>query len=423
MVESWEINRRILMLDSHVDIPLNFATEEIDPGVRTDRLQVDLVKMGEGGLDGVFLAAFNPQGPLTEEGYLDARETARTRIEAVHRLCNEMHPGRIELVRSAADAGRAVKKGKKFAAIGLENGYPLGKDLSLISRYYDLGVRYITLCHNGHNQICDSCNPADRLRPAEGSLDNYGNLILRILNQPENDESRAVEPLHHGLSEFGRQVVAEMNRLGIMVDVSHLSPDSLRDVLEISQAPVIASHSSCRALCGRNRNLDDKQLTAIKRNGGCVQIAAVWGFLNLPGEQMKAVDILFRQLGLWEIDRDYLVKMYRENRSAYTELIKKFSAGWKQILERFPLPDVADLVDHIDHAAGLMGIDHAGIGSDFGGGGGVRGYNSASEAANVTVELLRRGYSEDDIAKIWGGNLLRVWREVESVAGALQAEC
>ncbi len=282
-------------------------------------------------------------------------------------------------------------------------------------------MRYITLCHNGHNQICDSANPPNKPQPEEGKLDEAGNRLLMVLQQLENASISSLEPEHGGLSEFGKQVVAQMNRLGIIVDVSHLGAASVRDVLEVTQAPVIASHSSCRALCDRTRNLDDQQLEAIKRNDGCVQITAVWGFLKLPREKVQAVDDLFERLGIREITHLELVEMFNRKPSAYRELMEGFQAGWKKILERFPQPDVADFVDHIDHAVKLIGIDHVGIGSDFDGGGGVRGFNSAAEAANVTAELLRRGYSEEDIAKIWGGNLLRIWREVEKVAATLQA--
>ena len=420
MPESWEINHRRLLLDSHVDIALNYATEECDPGIRTDELQVDLVKMGEGGVDGVFLAAFTPQGPLTDEGYINARETAQARIEAIHRLCEQMHPDRIELARSPADVERIAGKGKLIAIIGMENGYPIGTDLSSVRAYYDLGVRYITLCHNGHNQICDSCNPPNKPCPGQNELDGTGRLLLRIVQQPIYISTDSVKPEHGGLSQFGREVVAEMNCLGIMVDVSHLGPESFRDVIETTAAPVIASHSSCQALCGRTRNLGDRQLLAIKRNGGCVQINPVWGFLNLPDEQIQETYSLLSDLGVREIEPVALFELFKENTSAYQELIKGFQAGWKKILERFPQPDVADFVDHIEHAVKLIGIDHVGIGSDFDGGGGVRGFNSAAEAANVTVELLRRGYSEEDIAKIWGGNLLRIWREVEKVAATGQ---
>ncbi|MBN2287886.1 MAG: membrane dipeptidase [Candidatus Glassbacteria bacterium] len=417
---AWEINHRNLLLDSHVDIPLDYATGRLDPGIRQERLQVDLAKMREGGLDCVFLVAYSRQGPLTTSGYRAARHQAGTRIEAVHRLCSRMHPGRIGLACSADDVRRLADSGRLAAAIGLENGYPIGTDLSRVRKYYDLGVRYITLCHNGHNQLCDSANPPERLRPTEDELDWEGLQLLAVLHLLENVLAAPPEQLHGGLSELGRQVVAEMNRLGIMVDISHLGPASLRDVLEVSEAPVIASHSCCRALCDRARNLQDEQLAALGRKGACIQVTAVRGFLKLPPEQVLALDGLVRGLGAAGMASRDLLEVYDRDRPAYDALIRGFRTGLKKINRRFPKPDVADLADHIDHAVRLIGIEQVGIGSDFGGGGGVRGFDSAAEAANVTAELLRRGYAEEDIARIWGGNLLRVWREVELAAENLR---
>ncbi|MEA2063433.1 MAG: membrane dipeptidase, partial [Gemmatimonadota bacterium] len=215
-----EIHRRILTLDSHVDIPTNYATGELDPGVRNEKLQVDLVKMEQGGMDCVFLIAFSPQGPLTGEGYQAAQQEAGARIEAIHRLCEQMYPGRIELAASPDDLRRIRASGKKAAVIGMENGYPLAADLALVKKYYGLGVRYITLCHNGHNDICDSANPPNKPWPAEDDLDDTGRQLLVALYRLQLATLKDLEPRHGGLSEFGRHVVAEMNRLGIMVEVS-----------------------------------------------------------------------------------------------------------------------------------------------------------------------------------------------------------
>jgi len=416
-----EINRRTMVLDSHVDVPPNFATGELDPGILNENLQVDLVKMRQGGMDGVFFIGWAFQGPLTEEGYEQGRRDAGARIEAIRRLCETMYPDRIELARSTGELSRIAAEGRLAAMIGLENGYPVGTDLSRVKSYYDLGVRYITLCHVGHNQICDSANRPLQPRPEGLELDEAGELLIRWVHGLDFISPVPPEPKHGGLSEFGRRVVAEMNRLGIIVDVSHLSAASVRDVLEVSRAPVIASHSCCRALCDITRNLEDELMKAIAENGGCVQVTLVPAFLSFPREQRRALGSLIQRLGVKETSYSELFKLYKENRPAYDELVESFQAGFRDIEERFPAPKVAELVDHIDYAVKLIGSDHVGIGSDFGGGGGVPGYNSAAEAANVTAELLRRGYSEDDIAKIWGGNLLRVWREVESVAAKLQA--
>ena len=415
-----EINQRILNLDSHVDIPENYATAEVDPGKRSEKLQVDLVKMREGGLDCVFLAAFAAQGPLTESGYLEARRQAMTKIEAIRRLATQMYPDRIELAVSPKEVKAIYSKGKLAAVIGLENGYAIGKDLSLLKTYYDLGVRYITLCHVGHNDICDSSNqPFDFPKIQEEENDQR---LMRFVYFLETVySSRPASPMHGGLSDFGRQVVAEMNRLGIMIDVSHISPASFQNVIETSKAPVIASHSSCRALCDMPRDLDDSQLLALQKNGGVIQITAVPEFLKFPQEQRHLAETLLDKLGLRDSGQVKLARLYREDRAAYEKILELGEAGIKEVIKSSPPADVTDLVNHIDHAVKLIGIDHVGLGSDFDGGGGVKGFDNAAEAVNVTAELLRRGYSEKDIRQIWGGNLLRVWGKVEKVAAKLKA--
>jgi len=343
------IHARVLTLDTHDDIPPDFATADVDPGVRDDR-QMNLPKMREGGLDVGFFVVYVGQGENSAEGYAAAYEQAITKFDAIHRMTDEMYPEQIELAYTADDVERIHAAGKLVAAIGIENGWPVGEELGNLEEFHARGGRYITLAHNGHNQIADSA------QPREG----------------EPDE------LHGGLSEFGREVVAEMNRLGIMIDVSHISRNSMLQAAEQSASPVIASHSSCRQLCDVPRNMDDEQLAALKDNGGVIQIVAVGDFLKA------------RQAGDVE-------------------------AGLANTAS------VVDLVDHIDHAVNLIGIDHVGISSDFDGGGGIVGWNDASETPNVTRELVERGYSEEDIAKLWGGNLLRVWRQVEAVAAQMQA--
>jgi membrane dipeptidase len=233
------------------------------------------------------------------------------------------------------------------------------------------------LSHNGHNDICDSCNPRK----------NLGNK----------------ETEHNGLSEFGEKVVAEMNRLGIMADASHISVESFYDLIKVSKAPIIASHSGCRALAETSRNLDDEQLKALAKNGGVIQIVALGGFLRLgSSERRKAISDL------------------RAERDEGKIKIEQFLEGMKEIEAKYPSASLSDFVDHIDHAIKVTGIEHVGIGTDFDGGGGIAGFNDHSEALNVTIGLVRRGYSEEDISKIWGANLLRVWREVEKVAQELQ---
>lgn len=379
------IHQRVITVDTHDDIPFNFATPEVDPGVRGNR-QVDIPKMIEGGLDVGFFVVFVGQGPRTPEGYDKAKADAMTKFEAIHRMTEKMHPDKIRLAYSSNDVERIVKSRKLVAAIGIENGYPVGKDLSLIKTYHELGARYITLAHGGHNDIADSATPRQ--------------------SEPEAE--------HHGLSDFGKQVVAEMNRVGIMVDVSHISKQAALDAIKASKAPVIASHSGARAVNDHARNLDDETLLALKANGGVVQCVALGSFVkNDPPEKADAVRALRAEFGLAGGPGGGLAALSPEKRAAYETRRAELDAKWAPA-------NVHDFVNHIDHAVRLIGIDHVGISSDFDGGGGIQGWNNAAESPNVTVELVRRGYTEAQIRKLWGGNLLRVWGEAEKRAKALQ---
>lgn len=392
------IHDRAITIDSHVDIPGgNYATPELDPGTNT-RLKCDLVKMKAGGLDGVFLAVYVGQRPeLNEEGYKRAYEQAMVKFEAIHRLAEKMHPDKAEIAYTPDDAVRIEKTGKRVILVGIENGYTIGEDLSLLQKYYDLGTRYITITHSGHNQLADSSGPR--------------------------------EPMHNGLSEFGRKVVAEMNRLGIMIDVSHIAAKSFWDIIEVSKAPIIATHSGCSALAPHNRNLDDDQLRALAKNGGVIQIVALGSYLkpDTP-ERAEAIRQLREELGMARgrggaqpgrgggeppqmtpEEREKQQAEMAQRRAVYEERMKEIDA-------KYPPASLKEMVDHIDHAVKVAGIDHVGIGTDFDGGGGVPGFNDHSEALNVTIELVRRGYTEEQIHKIWGGNLLRVWREVNRIA-------
>ena len=379
-----EIHERVLTIDTHDDIPSNFATEEVDPGVRGDR-KVDIPKMQEGGLDVGFFIVYVGQTKRTPENYEKAKADAMIKFDAIHRMCKEMYPDKIELAHTADDVERIQKSGKLVACIGIENGYVIGKDLSLLKKYHELGARYITLAHNGHNDICDSANPRESLGDSESE--------------------------HNGVSEFGKQVIAEMNRLGIMVDVSHISKKSMLDAVKLSKAPVIASHSSCRALCDVSRNMDDEQLLALKENGGVMQTVALGSFVKKTPEKDEAMEALREEMGITNTSPSSALS--DEKQAEYRRRRTELSDKW-------PVT-VADFVDHIDHAVKLIGIEHVGISSDFDGGGGIQGWNDASETSNVTLELVRRGYSEQQIAKLWGLNTLRVWREVEQVAAEMQA--
>jgi membrane dipeptidase len=369
------IHERVLTIDTHDDIPFNYATPELNACDST-RLQVDVPKMIAGGLDVAFLIVYVGQGPRTPEGNEKAKRDALTKFNAIHRMTEQLCPRAIELAYSATDVERLARSGKKVAAIGIENGYVIGRDLALIKRYHELGARYMTLAHGAHNDIADSATP----REAE----------------------------HGGLSSFGEQVVTEMNRVGMMVDVSHISKAAMLHAVRVSRAPVIASHSSTRALADHPRNLDDEQLLALKRNGGVMQTVAFASYVKIqPPERLAAVQALREKL---------LIGGGGSLRDLPADRRAEYDRELAQVEKKWPRATVHDFVDHIDHAVKLIGIDHVGISSDFDGGGGVEGWNSAAESFQVTLELVRRGYSESEIAKLWGGNLLRVWRAVEEAS-------
>ncbi|MDH3733635.1 MAG: dipeptidase [Gemmatimonadota bacterium] len=376
-----EIHESVLTVDTHDDIPFNFATPEVDP-LNADR-QVNLEKMRAGGLDVGFFIVYVGQTERNDANYARAKADAMTKFDAIHRMTDVMYPDQIGLAYTADDVERLHAEGKLVAAIGIENGYVIGRDLSLLRTYHDLGARYITLAHNGNNDIADSAQPNEEFGDTAG----------------ENG----------GISEFGEQAIAEMNRLGIMVDVSHVSKEASLEAMRLSRAPVIASHSSTYALADHPRNMDDEQLLALRDNGGVMQTVALGAFVKAASaEEQAAVDELRASIG-----SEGFSSMTPEQRDA-------FRSGMEDIRARFPEATVSDFVDHIDHAVDLIGIDHVGVSSDFDGGGGVEGWQDASETFNVTLELVRRGYTETDIRQLWGGNTLRVWRAVEDVAAELQ---
>ncbi len=375
----------LLTLDTHDDIPLDFATSAVDP-LDAD-LQVNLEKMRRGGLDAGFFIVFVEQTERTERNYLKARADALTKFAAIHRMAEDLYPDRIEIAYTAADVRRIHAAGKLVAAIGIENGYVLGKNLEMLDRYYALGARYVTLVHNGDDDLARSAQP----RPELGD---------------PVDSKQGVTPL-------GATAIARMNRLGIMVDVSHGSKQTALDAIRLSKAPVIASHSGVAGVTPHPRNMDDETLLALRDNGGVIQVVAFDSYVKAqPEEEVAALNDLRKQFAV--TDRASLLALPAERRAAY-------DTGLAMIKKRWPPATVRDFVDHIDYAVRLIGVDHVGISSDFGGGGGVVGWADAAETGNVTAELRARGYSEPDIEKIWSGNLLRVWSEVERVAARLRA--
>jgi membrane dipeptidase len=333
-------------------------------------------------------------------GYERAYHRAVEKFDAVHHFTHAIAPEKVELAFTSLDAYRIRATGKQIAFMGVENGYALGEDLRLVNEFYDRGARYLSLTHNGHNQLADSHT---------GERDGWK---------------------WHGVSPLGEQVIAAMNRLGIMVDVSHASKDAMMQIATLSNAPIIASHSAVRALCAVSRNMDDEQLLALKKSGGVIQVVAYGGFIkmtkpDLP-ERVSALAALRKEFDIPERNGPgQRARLPLSLKDWPDDRRHQFETRLAEIDKQYPgeLPaTVKDFVDHIDYAVKLIGIDHVGISSDFDGGGGVIGWNDASETFAVTLELVRHGYTEAQIEKLWGGNLLRVMEEVEQIARAFKSK-
>jgi len=368
------LHRQILTVDTHCDTPMSLMEDGFDLGVKHDRGCVDFPRMKEGGLDAEFFAVYIGQGPRNDSAYKQVHAEALDILNAIHQNV-EKNSAVAEIAVNTEDANKLKRNGKIAAFIGVENGYAIGKDLSLIKEYFNLGARYITLCHSFNNDICDSST------------------------DPAGAE-------HNGLSAFGTDVVKEMNRLGMMIDVSHISDKSFYDVISTSKAPVIASHSSCRSLCSSPRNLSDDMLQSLKKNGGVIQICILSNYIKTPELNPE-----------WETEVKKLREKYGDPGKLSDEQKAKFREERREIWNKYgKLATVPDVVDHIDHVVQVIGIDHVGIGTDFDGGGGVEGCKTVAEMKNITIELLRRGYSRTEIEKIWGGNVMRVLTEVQKIA-------
>jgi membrane dipeptidase len=422
------IHEHVIKLDTHNDIdPANF-TADCNYTMRLTT-QVNIPKMVEGGMDVSFMIVYVGQGPLTPEGYDNAYRQAVAKFDAVHRLTEKIAPDNIGLALTPADVLALHKKHLRIAVIGVENGYPIGTDIKRVKEFYDRGGRYMSLAHNGNSQLADS---------------NTGETQGYLYN--------------NGLSPLGREVIAEMNRLGMMVDLSHPSKGANMEAMRLSKAPVIASHSGVRALADVSRNMDDEQLLALKKNGGVIQVVGFASYVKTDSkERIDALAKLRDEFGLtaaggrggggrgrgegatsadWVCPVEGatapqgrggrgggrgrgnagLEALSPERRAEYEKRLAEIDAK----LPPASRANVKDFVNHIDYAVKLIGIDHVGISSDFDGGGGIDGWNSAAEAFNVTLELVRRGYTEEQIGKLWSGNLLRVWGEVEKVSQKLR---
>jgi len=379
-----KIHQKILTVDSHNDTPMHLMDAGFDISKRHDPVKdhsrVDFPRMREGGEDASFFAVFVSQGKRTPEGNFAAKERADAIFDSIYAALARF-PGEAGLAVTPADAYKLKRQGKRAIFIGMENGYPIGNDLSLIQTYYVKGARYITLCHTRNNDICDSSTDSTE---------------------------------YNGLSEFGRNVVKFMNKTGMMVDVSHISDKSFYDVIALSKAPVIASHSCARAICDNPRNIDDNMLRALAKNGGVIQMCILSAYVKKQPPN-PARDSAFAGLR----------KKYHNYENLSKADMDKANKEWDAMDDQYPqkLATVSDVVDHIDHIVKVAGIDHVGIGTDFDGGGGVTGCFDVSQMKNITLELLKRGYSTGDIRKIWGGNLMRVMTKVRKIARKLNPDC
>jgi len=377
------IHAKCLTVDTHCDTPMLM----VKPGfnVREEheapKYRVDFPRMKKGGLDAMFFAVFTGQKPRTEENYRKTYDLANQMLDSIHSSLKH-NSDLATLALKADDLAKIEKTGKRAIFIGMENGFPLAKDLSRVEEFYNRGVRYITLCHSYHNDVCDSSSDA---KPAE----------------------------HNGVSDFGKQVIAEMNRLGMMVDLSHASDKSFFDAIKLSKAPIIASHSSVRAIAQHNRNMTDEMIKKLAAKGGVIQICILDEYIKNPDTTAVSYKRIKQIRKIYSGGMEKMTEAEKEAMFAEWDELK----AWKQT----ELPNVKDLVDHIDHVKKLVGVDYVGIGSDFDGGGGLIDCTDVSKFPNITRELLRRGYTESEIRKIWGGNLLRVFREVEKVGEKLRA--
>ncbi len=380
-----EIHDRVLTVDTHADTPLRMIEPGFDMAVRHDPNEtgskVDYPRMKEGGLDAIFFATFVAQDIRDDDGNSRAKALCLQMIDSVV-ASTEKNSDVVGLALDPDDAYELEKEGKRAIYIGIENGYPIGTDVSNVELYFNKGIRYITLVHSSNNDIADSATDDDG-------------------------------PEHGGISALGAEVVKEMNRLGIMVDISHGNDSVFYDAIALSKAPIIASHSNARSVTDHKRNMTDEMLKLMAENGGVVQLTMLSSYLRDIPENPK---------------RDSAMAELRASMKPTAEMTDEeraeMRAAFNEINDMYPNPsaNVQHVVDHIDHIAKVAGIDHVGIGCDFDGGGGIDGIFDASEVMNITIELVRRGYTEEQIAKIWGGNIMRVFKEVQEVAEEIQSE-
>ncbi len=366
-----------IVIDAHVDLPTGFATEKNDPGV-DGKSQIDLPKMEKGGVDAAVLAVFAWQQARTPEQDAIAIATGREKLAAIRRV-TEWYPSRIGLATRAEDVEKFAASGRRAAVVSVLNATVLGSKAELLDEYYAAGLRQLGFVHASHNAYADSSRPL-----------------------PKNGDAPT---LWGGLSPLGRSLVSRLNDLGVILDVSQLSTAAFEQVLSLTRAPVVASHSAVRARVDNARNLSDAELKRIAANGGVVHIVAFSAYLLAPPPSFEQ-EVAALRTKYAVADDAAVAKLPADEAAAY-------QGEYFGLMRALPKANVGHLVDAIDYAVKLIGVDHVGLATDFEHGGGVDGYRNESEAPNVTRELLRRGYSDADVAKVWGGNWLRVFREVE----------
>ena len=381
------LHESVITLDSHVDFSLSHFTPEKNPSQYLEGIQVDLPKMRDGGLDAAFFIVYVSQTPLSQANYEAAYQKAVAKLDGVQNLTSQWAPESIDLALEADDVTRIVKAGKKVAVIGVENAFPIGTDLNRVDEFYNRGARYVGIMHNGHNQFGDS-------------------------NLPRGYD---VNEKYGGLSPLGFELGEKLNDKGIVVDISHASKKTRLDIIRASKTPVVDSHSALSIFYDHPRNIDDEILEALVNNGGVVQIVAFQSYLaRTPPEKLKAINQLAKRFGFPEGN------MWTEGNRVFSHFPKAsmearmgYWTGFQKLEKSFAHASVKHLVNQVDYVVKKFGVDYVGISSDFGGGGGIGRWQDASQTFNVTLELIRRGYSDEEIRKIWSGNYLRVWKQVE----------
>ncbi|MBI1360811.1 MAG: membrane dipeptidase [Alphaproteobacteria bacterium] len=375
------MHQHLLVLDTHLDTPAQIDTQGFDimkrHDVKTDGSEVDVPRMNDGGLDGGFFAIYMPQGPLTPEGYASIRDKALLRAVAIHKMI-AANPETFELALTPDDARRITAEGKKFVFLSMENSYELGDDLTLLDTFYKLGVRLAGPVHNGNNQLADS-----------------------------NTDPKGAK--WNGLSPMGKAWLKRCNELGIIIDGSHSSNQTIEQMIDLSATPIVLSHHGASALFAHSRNSPDDLLKKLAAKGGVIQMNTM--FLKAPQQSPERVAA-----------QAALMKSYGDPETLSPEKLAAFRKEYRALSRKYPekRADFEDYMKAILYVVKLIGPEHVGFGADWDGGGGLEGYEDVSYLPKVSERLLAAGYSEADLANMWGGNVLRVMKETQDYAASLK---